>query len=274
MVEIFNDYSDHLQGGWFSTYRKNLGNKLFTYATSRIIADILDYNLILPEESYIRRESQVTGKYVIEKFPLNSILNRKSIDFDPIVIDDNTFINYGSIENFLKHIKENKIVSTGYYSKYEYLKPYKDKIKNFYSDFKQKKRNNNDIVMMLRNSRDDSRFVIEDDYYINILENESFDNLYVSLDHTYQHSSILEKIRKYNPTFIERGILDLFKEVTSFNKIIASQGTFSFWACFLSDANVIYWPITKDGPNSNNITHGQHINLIVDDEDRYKFIKL
>ena len=61
-------------------------------------------------------------------------------------------------------------------------------------------------------------------------------------------------------------IISLFKEITSFNKIIAAQGTFSFWASFLSNAEKIYWPITKIGPN---IVGHRDVNLIVDDEQRY-----
>ena len=83
---------------------------------------------------------------------------------------------------------------------------------------------------------------------------------------------------KYNPKFIDGDILDVFSEITSFNKIIAAQGTFSFWACLLSSAEKIYWPITNDGPNSgsnsNNPIYNTYVNLIVDDEDRYSFINV
>ena len=69
-------------------------------------------------------------------------------------------------------------------------------------------------------------------------------------------------------------ILDVFSQITSFNKIIASQGTFSFWASFLSNAQTIYWPNTNDGPNSNNQNWGSLVNLKVDDEERYKHVKV
>ena len=77
---------------------------------------------------------------------------------------------------------------------------------------------------------------------------------------------------------IDGDIIEVFSEITSFNKIIASQGTFSFWACFLSSAEKIYWPITNDGPNSgknsDNPVFNTYVNLIVDDEDRYEFINV
>ena len=47
MVTLYNEHIDYLEGGHFSTFRKNLGNKLFIYAVSRIVADKLNCNLIL-----------------------------------------------------------------------------------------------------------------------------------------------------------------------------------------------------------------------------------
>jgi len=131
---------------------------------------------------------------------------------------------------------------------------------------------------MLRDSRVDSRFSIKDDYYIELLENETFDKLYISLDHVDKHQGLLTKLEKYNPIILDGLILDIFAQVTSFKKIIAAQGTFSFWACLLSNANKIYWPITPDGPNSgsntDNVVFNTYVNLVVDDENRYNFINI
>ena len=49
MITFYDEYIDGLLGGNFSTFRKNLGNKLFIYGVSRVAADIMDYDLI---ESY------------------------------------------------------------------------------------------------------------------------------------------------------------------------------------------------------------------------------
>jgi hypothetical protein len=147
-------------------------------------------------------------------------------------------------------------------------------IKEYFKSLTLPNRNNNDMVIMLRNSNMADNFMLPDRYYTDIIEQETFDNLYISLDHRDKHVSLLEKLEKYNPIFIEGDILNLFSQITSFNKIIASQGTFSFWACFLSEAKIIYWPNTNDGPNSNNPTWGQLVNLKVDDEERYKHINI
>lgn len=273
MVKFYDDYSTFLEGGHFSTYKKNLGNKLFIYAVARIISDILDCNLILPDNPLVRRELFHLG-YQNEKFMMESITNRKNIDGPEVTLDDIDLKKYKTIQNFINDNKNKKIVIYGYFTKYEYIKPYKEKIKSFYDIYTRPKRNNNDIVIMLRDSREDGRFVLPDEYYLDILESENFDKLYISFDHCYKHNTLFKKLEKYKPIFLESTIQSLFSEITSFNKIIACQGTFSFWACFLSQAEKIYWPITEDGPNSNNEKFIDGVNLIVDDEDRYKLINL
>jgi len=55
MITFYDEYIDGLLGGNFSTFRKNLGNKLFIYGVSRVAADIMDYDLIVPPHPLIRR---------------------------------------------------------------------------------------------------------------------------------------------------------------------------------------------------------------------------
>ena len=274
MITFYDEYVDSLLGGHFSTFRKNLGNKLFIYGVSRVASDILDYDLIVPPNPLIRRELTSVGNYVNEEFPFKSVTGKKRIETPIKTMDDIDLYNFNGLEGFLNHYQNHHIEVLGYFTKYDYIKPYKEKIRSYYSSLVKPKRNNNDMVIMLRNSRDDGRFVLPDDYYLNILENEYFDKLYVGYDHLYQHQSLINKIKKYNPIYLEAGILDIFSEITSFNKIVASQGTFSFWASFLSNADKIYWPTTNDGPNSNNEVFAQFVNLKVDDEDRYTFVPI
>jgi hypothetical protein len=273
MITFYDEYSVSLEGGSFSTFRKNLGNKLFIYAVARIISDILNCNLILPENPLVRRELFHTG-YQNEKFIMQGIYDRKNIEGDKVTLDDRDLLHYKSISNFIENHPNRPIEILGYYTKYEYIKPYKEKIKSYYQSYIKPKRNDDDIIIMLRDSTMDGRFVLPDEYYLNILEKEKFDRLYVSFDHCHKHNTLFEKLKKYNPIYLESGIQTLFSEITSFNKIIACQGTFSFWACFLSNAKKIYWPMTDDGPNSNNEKFIEGVNLVVDDEERYEFINL
>lgn len=273
MVTFFDEYVDYLEGGYFSTFRKNLGNKLFIYGIARLVSDKLNCNLILPENPLIRRELFHLG-YQNDRFPFYSITDRQTFSGKTKTLDDSDLKHYGNLDNFLTDYHNVPIQIIGYYSKYEYVRLYRTELKEIYNNIIKPKRNNNDLVIMLRDSTQDARFILPDEYYIDILEKETFDTLYVSFDHCYKHNSLFQKLRKYNPIYLESNIITLFKEITSFNKIIASQGTFSFWACFLSDANVIYWPLTEDGPNSNNENFVDGVDLLVNDDDRYKIINL
>ncbi len=278
MIEIYDEYEPSLNGGHFSSPMKNLGNKLFIYAACRIISDLLDYNLSSPETALIRRENPTTGIYEDQIFPFKSITNRNEVLSPVKVITDNEIISLQSIDNLIKTYPSHKFINQCYFSKYDYIKPYKDLVKGYFSSLIKPKKHTNDIVIMLRDSRVNGSFVLPDNYYLDLLQKENFNELYISLDHIDKHGSLINKLQIYNPKFINGTILDVFSEVTSFDKIIAAQGTFSFWAAFLSNADKIYWPITNDGPNSgknsDNAVYNTYVNLIVDDEPRYEFINV
>lgn len=258
-------------GHYFSTPKKNLGNKLFMYIGARLVSDFLDINLIVPEEAIIWRESNIDKQKIEQFFPFKSILNRKEIKEPVVNLNNATFQQY-TIENIADNFKNHGFLYRSDFTNYNYIKPYKNLVKDIYKPLTQPQRNDNSLVIMLRSSNTGIDFEIKDDsYYTNIIENESFDKLYISLDHIDKYQGLLEKLSKYNPIILDGPILDIFSQITSFKKIIACQGTFSFWACFLSEAEKIYWPITNYGPNRLNLD--VHFNILVDDEDRYEHIK-
>jgi hypothetical protein len=277
MIKIYDEYDSYVDGGYFSSPRKNLGNKLFIYSCCRIISELLEYELISPENALIRREDSGNGNYKEIIFPFKSVPG-KVVNSPIKVIQDGDMIQLGSLENLIKSFPSHGFLNQSYFSKYDYIKPYKNKVKEYFKSIIKEKRETNDLVIMLRNSNHDGSFVLPDNYYINIISEETFDNLYISFDHKHKHHSLISKLEKYNPIFIDGDILEVFSEITSFNKIIAAQGTFSFWACLLSCAEKIYWPLTNDGPNSglnsNNPIYNTYVNLIVDDEERYSFINV
>ena len=277
MIKIYDEYDSYLDGGYFSSPRKNLGNKLFIYSACRIISELLGYELVSPENALVRREDTENGQYKEILFPFKGVKGN-IVDNQIKVIQDGDIIQLGSIENLIQSYPNHGFLNQSYFSKYDYIKPYKTKVKEYFKSIVKDKRVGNDLVIMLRSSNYDGSFVLPDSYYLNIISQETFDNLYISFDHINKHQSLINKLEKYNPKLIDGDILDVFSEITSFNTIIAAQGTFSFWACFLSNANKIYWPITNDGPNSgknsDNPVFNSYVNLTVDDESRYELINV
>lgn len=93
-------------GSYFSTPKKNLGNKLSMYIGARLISDLLDINLLVPEKAIIRRKDNTSKQWCEQFFPYKSILNRKEIKEPVIHISNDTFQNYSIesiVKNFINH---------------------------------------------------------------------------------------------------------------------------------------------------------------------------
>lgn len=248
---------------YFESCGRNLGNKLFTYAVSKIVAQRLGYELRIPYPSYVQRN------HIVQEFPFGNIPGT-SIEDPVYTITDYDVVDIG-LDAIIENARGKKLFVEAYFIKYEYIKPYKQEIKEWYKCLYDKNDGKNDVVVMLRNSNLDHTYKLPDSYYLDILDKISFDTLYVSYDHIENHTPLFKAIEKYNPVLLDMKILDLFKFCTTKNTIIASQGTFSFWASLLSEASTVYWPITKIGPNALT---DPNVNLKIDDEDRYVFVEV
>jgi hypothetical protein len=254
MVEITKD---------FASLGRNLGNKLFTYAVGRIIAEKLQYKLVLPDNCKIQRNG------IVEDFPYYSLDGNMVNDPELYVCD--RIMSENGIDFVIENGIGKKVFLDGYFPRYDYIKKYKETVKIYYKDLILDNDGKNDVIILLRDSNCDGTFKLPDHYYLNILDKLNFDNLYVSYDHAEKHKTLFDTLKeKYNPIFLDMNILELFKYITQKNTIVASQGTFSFWSCFLSNASKIYWPIADIGPNLPS----WGMNLNVDDEDRYEQIIL
>ena len=254
MVTITNEFANH---------GRNLGNKLFTYGVSKIIADHHGYALNVPNPSYIQRDG------IISIFPFYSNDGVK-INEPNYYVSDTSMSNLG-INTIIQESTGKNTNMDGYFLRYDYIKNYKNKLVTLYDSLIQSQDNKNDVIILLRDSNTDAiNFKLPNDYYLNILNNFKFDNLYISYDHYHKHESLILELKQYNPILLDLSILELFKIITSKKTIIGCQGTFSFWACWLSNADKIYWPITKIGANAIHWSY----NLTVDNEDRYQMIYL
>lgn len=252
MVEITQD---------FATAGRNLGNKLFTYAVGSIIAKELGYTLKIPSSSYIQRGGQN------KLFPFQGT-KRKEIH-QPVLSVCDGGMQQKTINGVLEEGKEKKIELPGYYLKYENIKQHKTYIKELYSTLVDDFTEEGSTIILLRDSKVDPTFKLPNSYYIQQLEKLNIRKLYISFDHYDRHKDLINQLSKYNPILLDLDILELFRKITSMETIIASQGTYSFWTSLLSNAKTIIWPITELGPNKAT---DSNVDLVVNDEDRYKFI--
>lgn len=273
MVKIYDEYEGMCEGPSFSSYRKNLGNKLFIYAACKIIADLLDYDLEVPPNPLIQRRG------VAAKFPFGSITGRTRIEEPYTWIHDGHVATYGSLAALAELSKDQMFYTNASFTAYPLLKPYEKEVRELYSSLVGEPRTGNDILIMLRESNHDRTFRLPYSFQFDILEKETYDTIYISSDHPENHSRFTNTLKQRGHNIVlldDLGILELFKEITTFKKIIATQGSFSFWAAWLSHAETIYWPITNDGPNSYHLRpRGYYdVNFVVEDDPRYKFINV
>jgi|TARA_R110000824_G_C15051956_1_gene661534 hypothetical protein len=259
-------------------YSGRLGNNLFQYSLGRTLAEKMGYQLQASSiEGFSGTETTVEGKTVTEN-PIQFYNQFLEMDGKHISIDDVT------------KIKDRHIVlgGNGFFQRYEYYKPYKERIRKWFDienlDVGQTEE---DVVIHLRMGDCITGFVPHRDpyimpfeYYETILLSSPFKNLYICSDpETLDHPIFLEymkKFEKYSPVLLKGNTIEDFRAVKSFNKIIMSQSTFSWWAAFLSNASEIFVPVPAAerhplGDEWSLASPG--VALFVDDESRYKYVK-
>lgn len=211
-----------------------LGNRLFIFCYSKILAEQLNAKVIFEP---------------IKGFPNTYNLSNK--DYKQII---------------KKH---------GYFQRYEYYQPYKKQIKEWLKLDTQitPHENKDDVIIHIRALEE--MYYLPFEYYKNALANITYNKLYICIDDP--NSPFLENFKPYGPIIIKHNnhfdadaTLNDFKLIMSFNKIIASKSTFSWWAAFLSDATEIYLPKPNHGMMSAEMPE---VNLFVNDEVRYKYIE-
>ena len=233
-----------------------LGNNLFQYAFGRIIAEELNYTL--------RYVYTYTGKDTgISKF-LPAIENETHLN--PIETYDGHIIDLKAI---LSNTSKRRIVLSGYFQRYEYYQPYKERVKSWFHVPDSTIKGNSVICHIRREDFNmDVTGIAGTKYYTDILDSNNFDSVYVC------GIGITEKTRrsfdKYNPIYIDKGAVEDLLFIATFPNIIMSNSTYSWWAAFLSKAKKIFFPITTTGYWSSM---RPDINLRVYDEEKYFYIQ-
>lgn len=255
-----------------------LGNNLFQYAFARILAEDLGYALEVTHSTYNLKSNVPHLKELLISFsdaplsipgksfahPVDKTASMDHQGFDGYHIDLNQLLNCR---------QDRKIVVNGFFERYEIFRRHKKQIRSWFavdpinlgysiSD--------NDIVLHIR--RGD--FIIFEraislGFYVDILDNIEFNQLYIcgyGLDR-----EVRDCFQHYHPIYIHRKPVDDFRFIKGFNRIVQSQSTFAWWAGFLSEAEEIYAPVLK--PTGTEFERKYpHIDLQVDDEDRYRYI--
>jgi hypothetical protein len=232
-------------------YNGRLGNQLFQYCMGRILAEGLGYELnAKPIEGFPNTQKPVKGKNYSYYFRRH--MYGHDVDLKSILADKS----------------KRNIVLTGYFQNYSYYKPHKTVIKRHWLKTNNpfKRTNKNDIVVHVR--RTDCMHVgfgLPFSYYEDALETASYRRVFICTDDP--QSRFLQNFKKYRPIIRHSTALNDFHFIMSFNKIIQSQSSYSWWASFLSKAKEIYTPVPLSGYWSRE--NGEKLKI---DEERYVYI--
>jgi len=244
-------------------YIGNFGNCMFQYCYARILA----------EENGLNLQTDFKFNDIIET---TNHLNFKETKSDnTILLDDLGYFNHKNINGStsLKLSLENNYLVSGYFQDAEFFNNYEQRIKTFFKlpDINE---NKEDTLILVRlgdfihegiNSE-----IIHFDYYNKLIDNlpgkkyfliSSYKGSNTISDNAYE-KKYLDRIIKEHDIKILAGNskLDLATHLT-FNNIICSNSTFSWWGCFLGNAKNIITPKKFGYFGAQEVkSHGIHIN--------------
>ena len=272
-------------------YSGGLGNTLLQYCLGRILAirtgfyldnrpingflgtrELVDGDCMSPRK--VQQFSSQTSRCLVEAIAkgYGNVVIRSDSDFN---MDKAIKIKDAAIA----------IGPMAFFQRYEYYKPYKKQIRQWLkTEYKDVGQTKHDAIIHLRlgdcilGDLEENPYVMPTEYFHKALESMSFDRLYIcsdpeTIDHPMFHK-YMESLDKYNPELVAGSVIEDFNTIKSFNKIIMSQSTFSWFAAFLSSASEIFVPVPEGGEHVNEWSiESPGVSLFVDDEKRYKYIK-
>jgi hypothetical protein len=221
------------------------GNKLFPTILAAIICIKGNYSMNVPEIPLVHFKQSFLDKYntstTVEKSGTKIVsVNEKLFDINNLFLPRN------------------------YYQDYNIFLPYLDLIKSHILDLKSGPKNKTDIVLHLRldgfNHNGHDSHILSPEFYTNILKNETFDKIYIVMatksgriwKKQQQHKErYLSYFSEFNNVVVSNDEYTDFEFIRSFDKIICSNSTFSWWASFLSDASIVYIPEFFEGKHAN-----------------------
>ena len=272
-----------------------LGVRLFQYIFGYILAELKNDSLVIKEnDNYKKKYEKGTQRKYSEFEKLKDLFpNLKTNIKKKNNYLDETKIIRGHLHNFEELINhKGKIIMNGSgFQNYEYYKNHKSIIKKLLHIPKEKLIGfeENDVVVHYRlgdtkfenlkkNVRHNEKYIgftnyqnMSNDYFIDILTKNKFDNIYVVTD-SPNDICIKTLKSKINCKIISKNMYEDFLYLVSAPNLIICHSTFSWWAAFLSNAKKIYMP--KTNFNKNIKYHAEwvyrnDINLYVHDDQRY-----
>jgi len=199
-------------------YEGQFGNNLFQYIFARLIAEKFGYQLI-------------------DNLKYNPILTNTP-NKQGLIYNTNYNIINDNYTEFPNSLQQSAYLIDGYFQRKQFYQD-KELIKSYLNYTKIQTTNKNDICLHIRlGDYYGLNWVIHPDYYISILEKEEYDNIYLITDSP--NDPYLKSLNRFNIKNISSDAASDFYNLMSFDKIIMSNSTFSWWSMFLGNSSKIY----------------------------------
>jgi len=262
------------------------GNQAIIYVTAKILADMTGMAYVPRPEFLTKSGSPVTWHQDIPLFVMEPTFGQ-SMSHRPRLFYGPHWINPGAINSRCPiHL------AGGYYQRYEFLRPYKDEIRNEWLRLRKPFVATDPDAVYVHCRRTD--YVVErtmcqqrtgspaansiEEYAACLREFPDARRLVVTTDNP--KDPFMYEFQKLGlPWSISNGTWDQdFLLLASARWVIMSQSTYSWWAAFLGLAERIVCPLATNSVwyRGRNATGADNaVNLIVNDEgDRWKWLEL
>lgn len=146
-------------------------------------------------------------------------------------------------------------LARGYYQHVDNFVPHLDMIRNDILDLPPIEKNTKDVVLHVRldgfNHNGHNSHIIDPRWYKGILDTLEFEKLYIVMDtksgriwrkQAGDKKRYLDAFSGYNHEIVSGTAEEDFNFIRSFDTIVCSNSTFSFWATMLSDATRRFMP--------------------------------
>lgn len=233
-------------------YNGRLGNQLFMYASGRIIAEEMGYELSADSIDGFEGTNEKVGGRKYEK-PVQILRPRDNPNVAEIIADKTP----------------RKIILKSYMQHYENIRDRSEEVRKWFRLPEGKKADSNSVVVQVRlGDFVKLGWAPSIDYYTRIID-ENFTDKKIIVMTDEPCSPHLSELSRYDPEFYSGSPQDQFRFATTASNLIIGTSTFSWWAAFLSNAKVVA-PIMKRGYYSFKPFRNE--NYIVK-EDRYTYVK-
>jgi hypothetical protein len=240
-------------------YAGRMGNQLFQHAYARLLASRLGFQLnAAPINGFPATEAPFAGTTVAH--PLRVYENLQRLNFETVERDLARAGPCGVLLRrcFLEH--------------YPTLRPYSAQIRSWYSlppcddpgalDLRILRQgqfeaasisaiNPSDVLIILRlgdflKPKHTHRLLLAD-YFSALLDCLNLGRVFIISDSI--DSPEARAFIKLDPVYLfQRDYFESFRFALRFKRICLSQSTFAWWCAYLSSADEVYFPITRDGP--------------------------